>query len=277
MNFATQTHNTELRTRVFSAVVLGVAALTALWSGTVAFAALCLILALAMCWEWGRAVRGTGYDPGMLLHGGSVISAAALLLFHQPAVALVLLVVGAVATAAVCFAHRGVISGLGVLYVGLPVLALIRLRQDEEYGFFAVLLVLAVVWSHDTFAMLVGRTIGGPKIWPLLTPNKTWAGVAGGLVASSFAGSIFAITIPEANIASLAIIGLVLGLAGFFGDLLESAFKRTYGLKNASNIIPGHGGVMDRLDGVVLAAPVGLAIGLMINYQSPARALIFWF
>ena len=276
MNFATQSLSTELRTRVFSAVVLSVAALTALWSGPVAFAALCLVFALAMCWEWGRAVRGTGQDPAMLLHGGSVIAAAVLLLFHQPTLALLLLVVGAVATAAASFARQGVISGLGVLYVGLPVLALIALRQDEEYGFFAVLLVFAVVWSHDTFAMLVGRTIGGPKIWPLLTPNKTWAGVAGGLVASSFAGSIFAITIPGADILNVAFVGLLLGLAGFLGDLLESAFKRTYGLKNASNIIPGHGGVMDRLDGVVLAAPVGLAIGSMINYQSPARALIFW-
>src|SRR6185295_18114739 len=118
------------------------------------------------------------------------------------------------------------LSALGVFYVGLPAVALLWLRSDEPFGFTAVLFVFAVVWSSDTAAYAAGRTIGGPKLWPRVSPNKTWAGLAGALTAGAVAATAFAVLEPEVAPLRLIIVGVALALVAQAGDLAESALKR---------------------------------------------------
>jgi phosphatidate cytidylyltransferase len=140
----------------------------------------------------------------------------------------------------------------------------------------AVLFILAVVWSTDIAAYFTGRLVGGPKLWLKVSPNKTWSGLFGGVTASAAAGALFAAW-AGANIPALAASGLMLGAVAQAGDLAESALKRRFGVKDASNLIPGHGGFMDRMDGVVTVAVVAALFALLANPSAPAHALIFGF
>lgn len=276
LSIATNHDSREFRVRLVSALVLAAVALISLWLGVLSFAVLVTALAALMCWEWGRAVRGDGYDVGLIVHVIGIMISSALLLIYGPVAAVIVLCATAAVLALLCYGAGSVMSAAGVFYIGLPVLSLIWLRQDTQFGIAAVLFIFAVVWSHDTFAMLCGKSIGGPKLWPDLSPHKTWSGVAGGLLASSVAGVLFAAAMPGADALTMAINGLVIGTAGLTGDLVESAFKRAHGLKNASELIPGHGGMLDRLDGIVVAAITAAAMGFCINVHEPARALLFW-
>ena len=168
----------------------------------------------------------------------------------------------------------GLISALGVPYAGLPALALLWLRSDVGFGLQATLYVLVVVWAMDIFALFGGRSIGGPKLWPRVSPNKTWAGLLSGAAASTIAGAAFAKGVGG-PVAALAATGLVLGLVSQAGDLAESALKRSYGVKDSSGLIPGHGGFLDRVDGVVAASIGAAIISLVVNAEAPGRALLF--
>jgi phosphatidate cytidylyltransferase len=162
-----------------------------------------------------------------------------------------------------------------VFYVGLPAVALLWLRSDEPFGFTAVLFVFLVVWSSDTAAYAAGRSIGGPKLWPRVSPNKTWAGLIGALAAGAAAGAVFALLEPEADVVRLILLGVGLALVAQAGDLAESALKRLFNLKDASDLIPGHGGFMDRMDSVIAAAVAAALLALAIDAHAPARALLF--
>ena len=161
------------------------------------------------------------------------------------------------------------LSALGVFYVGLPAVALLWLRSDEPFGFTAVLFVFAVVWSSDTAAYAAGRSIGGPKLWPRVSPNKTWAGLAGALTAGALAGGVFAILEPEAPALRLVMLGIGLAFVAQAGDLAESALKRLFNLKDASDLIPGHGGFMDRMDSIVAAAVAAALLALADRSARP--------
>ncbi len=264
----------EFKARVISALLMSGVAVVSLWISVWTFAALTVILAAAMCWEWGRAVRSIPFDAVHVAHIVTISIVAIASVFHNPALAGYVLLTGIPVIAALsCKQHR-LLSAIGVLYIAAPVFALIWLRNDEPYGIYAVFFVFFVVASHDTSAMLAGKIIGGPRLWPVLSPHKTWSGVIGGLAASCFAGAFFAIVFGYNSIAWLSSLGFVLGVAGLAGDLLESAFKRYYGLRHASMLIPGHGGVLDRFDGVIVAASVAVMIGLAIDQGAPAKALI---
>jgi phosphatidate cytidylyltransferase len=152
--------------------------------------------------------------------------------------------------------------------------ALIWLRSDASLGMLAIIFVIVIVIASDTAGFLFGRVLGGPRLWPRLSPNKTWAGMIGALVASSIIGALFLFAVPGASAVRLAAAGVVLSLAAQGGDLAESAIKRHFGAKDSGSLIPGHGGVMDRVDGLVAAAAVvGLAT-FVINVHSPAHALL---
>jgi phosphatidate cytidylyltransferase len=266
----------EIVARLVSALCLAVVAVVALLSGLAPFTALVGALGIAMGWEWGRAVRRTPVDATHIIHGLSLAAVCVAAYFGQYAAAAAAIAVGASAVWLSCRRAEALMSAIGVVYVGVPAIALIWLRQDETYGITAVLFLFCVVWTHDTFAMLVGKLIGGPRLWPLLSPNKTWAGVAGGLTASAIAGITFAALLGSTDTLLSAVMGFLLGLAALVGDLIESAFKRTYRLKNASGLIPGHGGVLDRLDGAVFAANVAAIVALLVAPDAPARAILFW-
>jgi phosphatidate cytidylyltransferase len=188
------------------------------------------------------------------------------------ALGLSVLVIGAIIVIPLQFGERPIFSAAGVLYCGLPAVALLWLRGDEPMGFLAVIFIFLVVWATDTAAFVAGRIIGGPKLAPSISPHKTWAGLAGGVAAAGLAAAVFAL-FTDASPGSLLLIGLAMGLVAQGGDLAESALKRTFGVKDASNLIPGHGGFLDRLDGIVTVAVVTALAALFANPHAPAAAL----
>jgi phosphatidate cytidylyltransferase len=267
----------DLSPRAVSALILASLALALLYAGPTPFAGLVLAIALLMCWEWGRIVRGTaGVDTPLLVHASAVAVAAVSAATGSASLALTAIVVGAGLVWLLCYGVNERLGALGVLYIGLPAVALVWLRADEHYGFQAVLFLLVIVATTDTFAYVGGRLIGGPKLWPSISPNKTWSGLLSGVVASAIAGAVFAAIVRDAIPATLAFSGLVFGLVAQAGDLAESALKRRFGVKDASSLIPGHGGFLDRMDGVVFAAMAAALVALVVNNQAPARAILLW-
>lgn len=266
----------DFGTRLVSGLVLAVAALALTWAGIYPFAALVLAVTLIVAWEWGHIVRDGGIDTIFVLHAIAVVVAVALTLMGLPALGIMAVAVGAILAALLGFERLGRISALGVLYAGLPAIALIWIRSTPSYGFEAALFILLAVWAADTGAYLAGRLVGGPKLMPKVSPNKTWSGLAGAITGAMLVGAGFVVATPGvggwrpvATAAALAIISQV-------GDLMESALKRWHGVKDASGLIPGHGGFMDRVDGLIFAAIVAALFGAWVNIHGPARAILTW-
>lgn len=265
----------DLKPRVLSGLLLAVLALGLTYAGPVSFAVLVIAIGLAMSWEWGRVVRGPEFDAAFAVHAGTVAAAVLLAALGYAALGLLLVLMGAILVLLLRFSERGRLSALGVPYVGIPAVSLLWIRSDPAYGFLAVLFILLVVCATDTFAYIGGRAIGGPRLWPRISPNKTWAGFLCGIAAGTLIGASFAFFLEDAAISGLLATSLVLALMSQLGDLAESALKRGFGVKDASALIPGHGGFLDRMDGVVFAAAAAALIALNGNLQEPARALLF--
>jgi phosphatidate cytidylyltransferase len=165
----------------------------------------------------------------------------------------------------------------GVPYAGAIGLAPIVLRSDVTLGFVAIVLLFAVVWATDIFAYFVGHAAGGPKLAPRFSPKKTWSGAIGGVVAAVVVAIVIARVAGLNGLLPIATIAVFLSMAAQAGDLLESALKRRFGAKDSSQLIPGHGGLMDRLDGFVAAAVLATLIGLARGgLEAPARGLLMW-
>jgi phosphatidate cytidylyltransferase len=264
----------DFRTRVVSGLGMGLVAALFTFSGAIAFSVLVVVVALLLSWEWGRLVHGRDADMVIAIHVGSAGVATVLAAFGYVGLGLLTLPIGAILAMLLSLGRSSVFAALGVFYAGLPAVALIWLRSDASLGMLAVIFVIVIVIASDTAGFLFGRVLGGPKLWPRLSPNKTWAGMIGALVASSIIGAFFWFAVPEASAVRLAATGVVLSLAAQGGDLAESAIKRRFGAKDSGSLIPGHGGIMDRVDGLVAAAAVvGLAT-FVINVHSPAHALL---
>lgn len=259
--------------RVVSALGLAIVAFAAAWAGVLPFALLVLAVALVMSWEWSRVVRGDGIDLALVVQGLAVTAAIALAAFGFVALGVAVLVIGTIIVLAVEFGARPILSAAGVLYSGLPAVALLWLRSNEPLGFQAVLFVVLVVAATDTLAFVTGRLVGGPRLAPAISPNKTWSGLAGGVAAAGATAAIFAHFI-SAPVAALAATGVAMGLVAQMGDLAESAMKRAFHVKDVSQLLPGHGGFMDRMDGLVpVAVAVAVAV-LFLDPQAPAEALL---
>jgi phosphatidate cytidylyltransferase len=253
--------SSALRKRVVSALILVPVTLGAACYGRPPWDVLVGVMGALMAWEWARLCSG-----GRLTHAGIgtiPIAPAAV------AVAAVLgvgagIIVVAVATSLVAVAGRldpasnSKWLALGVLYVGPPCLALSWLRAMPEQGLLTLLWVLGLVWATDTGAYIAGRRIGGPKLAPRVSPNKTWAGLFGGMTAATLVGLAISIVVPDVSPWLAMPLGAVLAVVEQVGDLFESGVKRRFGVKDSSNLIPGHGGVLDRLDGL-LAVSVAVA------------------
>lgn len=165
----------------------------------------------------------------------------------------------------------------GALYAAVLAAAPILLRRDPEYGFVAIVLLFAVVWTTDIAAYFAGRLIGGPKLWPKASPKKTWSGAVVGTVVALAAAVAVAHAAGIGNLAAIAVLSFVLSVASQVGDLFESTIKRRFGAKDASKLIPGHGGLMDRLDGFVAAAALAALVGLARGgLSAPSRGLLIW-
>lgn len=266
----------DFRVRLLSGVVLGGVALAAIFAQSIIpFAVIVTFVAMLMSWEWGRIVRSPALDVPHVIHLTATALAGILAALQASALGLAAVAIGTMLVFALMFGNRATMSALGVLYTGLPTIALIWIREDAPYGLIAVIFLILVVVATDTFAFVAGRLIGGPKLIPALSPNKTWSGLIGGVTAAAVVAAIFG-WIVEIPMPALAICAALLGLIAQAGDIAESSLKRAYGVKDSSNLIPGHGGFMDRMDGLVAAATAAGIAALFANPAEPARQILFW-
>ena len=266
----------EIKERAVSGLIIAFLALIMVYWSPKAFAVLTFLVAAAMSWEWGRIVRGPTPDIGTVVHILAVLVAAVLTASGMAGLGVAAAIIGAIAVSALVYGSgRSQLSGAGVLYTALPVVSLGWLRGDEPLGFDAVLFVLLTVAVTDIAAYIAGRSIGGPKLWPEVSPNKTWSGLIGGVLAAAITGVLFAKISGTGSASWLASLGFIMGLLAQGGDLAESALKRHFNLKDASHLIPGHGGFMDRMDGVVTASIAAALIAFAIDAYAPARALLY--
>jgi phosphatidate cytidylyltransferase len=263
----------DLRQRITSAAILAPLALVCLWFGGIAYALLIAVGAVGMALEWVRLCGERPRSPPALALGVGIVAAMAATAAVQPLAGLLVLV--AAATLALCLARAGGRSGMiaaGVPYVGLAAIALLWLRDDPVAGRADLVFLVLVVWSSDIGAYLVGRWIGGPRLAPRISPGKTWSGAIGGLLGGCLCGLAVAhlFVAPSAAPHVIAVAAL-LGVVAQAGDLLESQIKRHFGVKDSGRTIPGHGGLLDRMDGMLTAGPVAalLALGL-------GRGVMLW-
>jgi phosphatidate cytidylyltransferase len=265
-----------LRKRLLSAAILLPLAIVDLWLGAAYWDALVCLFGMVMAWEWAgmcavgdRPAHGLvfGVGPAGVLSILAVASAVLLAATGRYVGAVVLLAAGAAAVTAVGMniqGGRGRWHGFGTLYVGLPSIAIMWVRAEPGHGLQTVVWVLALVIAVDTGAYVAGRLIGGPKLAPRISPNKTWAGLGGGIVAAMLTGWVVALWLDLASALPLILISAAMAVVEQGGDLVESACKRYFGVKDSSRLIPGHGGVLDRVDGllaVALAAAVAELLG----------------
>jgi phosphatidate cytidylyltransferase len=270
------TPTSELLLRIVSGCIMAAIALGAVMLSPWSFLALVIVVGGLLAWEWGSATRGTGFDATALIQ--AVCIAAVALFVAMTRIDLAALLLGA-CCGVLAFAaperRQGIWAAAGLLYIALPVAALVWLRSDPSYGLMAILLLLTVVWTTDTASYVSGRTLGGPKLAPPISPKKTWSGFIVGTLTPALVGYGFGLSLGSTSPLALAGISIVLALACQVGDLLESAVKRRLGLKDMSQLIPGHGGVFDRIDSLLLAAVVAALIALR-NVASPGAGLLIW-
>jgi phosphatidate cytidylyltransferase len=264
----------DFTTRLISGMVMAALAAGALLAGQHAFNALVFLLALILSWEWGRLVHGRSAEIVVAVHIGAAALAVGLAALGFVGLGLLALPIGAILAMLLSLGRHPLFAALGVFYAGLPAVTLIWLRSDATYGLRAAAFVIVLVIAADTGAFLAGRGLAGPKLWPGVSPNKTWAGLFGGVLAGALVGGLMALAVPGASALRLGATAAVLAFLAQLGDLMESAFKRRFGAKDTSALIPGHGGIMDRVDGLVVAATAAGLAGFFLNVHSPARALL---
>jgi phosphatidate cytidylyltransferase len=247
-----------------SALVLAPIVLGAVWLGGAAFLGLLIIVGPLMALEWARlaAPDGAAWREQVTLTIG-VIAYLLTLGLGDSGLALSLLLTTCGLTLAMSI-WRGtplIRPIVGFAYVGGAVAAFAWLRGDTDIGRLTIIWLLGVVWATDIGAYFVGRTIGGPKMAPKLSPNKTWSGLIGGMVSAAFVGILVflfagleSVAVTVTSVVALSIFAALVALLSQAGDVFESSMKRQAGVKDSGTIIPGHGGILDRVDGLMFAA-----------------------
>jgi len=265
----------NLLMRVLVALVLAPAAIALAYAGGWLWAALVTVAAAGLYVEWLMIVGEAGWNR-VVASGVVALGIAGLLLaLGQILAALVALMLGLLAVTALASERRGwTVAGFG--YAAAAELASILVRRDPIQGFTALILILLVVWAADIGGYFAGRGIGGPKLWPRVSPNKTWAGAFGGFAASVAVAAGFA-ACGLGRTGPLLLLGSMLSIISQLGDLFESAVKRRFGVKDSSHIIPGHGGLLDRLDGFVAAVVLAASFGILRGgVDGVGRGLMVW-
>ena len=267
----------ELALRVCSALVLVPLALATTYLGDWPFAVFWGVAAMGVLWEWTSLVAGTDRRFVLMTGAASLALALALVVSGLPLPAVIVLAIGTLAAASLAPAERRLWIAGGIPYAGALGLAPIVLRSDREDGFLAVIFLFAVVWTTDIAAYFIGRAAGGPKLVPQVSPNKTWSGAIGGTLAAVIVALALAKTAGLAGLFAIAMLAIVLSVSAQIGDVFESFLKRRFGAKDSGHLIPGHGGLMDRLDGFVTASVVATLIGLARGgFEAPGRGLLLW-
>jgi phosphatidate cytidylyltransferase len=273
----------NLLMRVIAATVLAPTALAIAYAGGWLWTALATLAAVGLYVEWLMIVGAAG--ERRLVASGVVALAIAgfCLAIGRIDASLVASVLGLAAVALLSRKLRHW-TAAGFFYAAAAEIASVLVRDDQTCGFVALILILLVVWVTDIGGFFAGRGIGGPKLWPRVSPKKTWAGAVGGFVASLVVAAGFAafdISKVEPPLTlkwgPILLLGAALSIASQLGDLFESAVKRRFGVKDSSHLIPGHGGLMDRLDGFVAAVVLAAIFGFLRGgVDGVGRGLMVW-
>lgn len=266
----------NLQLRIISAVVLAATVLCLTAIGGLPFRLLCAAMAAAMFYEWCAMSASAANRTNVPLAGIGLAAALLSVLWgNSPETSILILAAAAVVTTAhTALSGRNWWPAGGLIYAGLSGIAIAALRGSDTPGVFAILYLFAVVWATDILAYFVGRAVGGPKLAPSISPGKTQSGALGGAVGAVVAAVALAGFLGAGNMVELALIALVLSIVSQLGDLFESWVKRRHGAKDSGSIIPGHGGVMDRVDGLVAAGMVLVLIGaIKSGLATPALGL----
>ncbi|MDI4663811.1 phosphatidate cytidylyltransferase [Xanthobacter autotrophicus] len=266
----------DLKHRTLSALVLVPVVLLAAWLGGIPFAILWVLAGGAILYEWATLARLDNQPLFLGIGAITLIGGGGLALSDAPVYAFSAAALGA-AAAALAVPRQSGWAMSGLLVAASACLPVVVLRGTTPLGLIAVLFLCAVVWATDIFAYFTGRALGGPKLWPRVSPNKTWSGAIGGTLAGMAAGLLVA-AIPGGASSLLPVAGLalVLSIVSQAGDLAESAIKRLFGVKDASRLIPGHGGLLDRLDGFAAASLAAVVVALARSASDPAAGLLLW-
>ncbi|GAC1042201.1 phosphatidate cytidylyltransferase [Rhizobium sp. No.120] len=257
----------ELRLRIVSGIILAAIVLAATWYGGTGFRLLAAVIGLLVYYEWSTISDLHGRDPqgnalgwlGLVLIAGATVMDVSVYSLEVLAAFVV--------TTAIMVAARQKSWWLpaGIFYSGLTVIALAEIRDDGLRGFVLMLFIFATVWATDIFAYFVGRAIGGPKLAPRISPGKTWSGAIGGAIAAVIVGTAIVWHYFLADGLWIPALALMLSVCSQIGDLFESFIKRHFGVKDSSHMIPGHGGVMDRVDGLIFACFAAFLLSIVMS------------
>jgi phosphatidate cytidylyltransferase len=264
----------SLRPRLLSAITLAPFPIAAIWFGSPWLPLLTALAGAVMAWEWGRLCRRDRFGATGIVLVGVVLATIATATLTPLGLAIGLALLGA---GIVFWSARGrpdlhpEWTAFGALWVTLPCICLLWLARGGPNSRATLLWVLAVVWATDIGAYVVGRTLGGPRLAPRWSPRKTWAGLAGGVACAALAGWATAVWLGISPALPLVLLSAGLAIVEQFGDLAESLAKRRFGVKDSSGLIPGHGGLLDRLDGLLAVIPV-VALLTLID----GRSVVTW-
>jgi phosphatidate cytidylyltransferase len=281
---------TNLQKRTLSAAVLLPVVIAAVVLGHPYFTVLVAVFAGAMAWEFTtvaaheRVASQTSPIPMPSVRGWRLIAALGIVTallaviatgfgrLEVPVWAIIVLGVFATGVAVLVLSRRKALwFMLGVVYVATPAAALVAIRAEPIYGTASLVWIVALVAAADTGGYVAGRSIGGPKLAPRISPNKTWAGLGGAVAGAAIVGLLTAFVLNHTNVWMLTLMSAVLGLFEQGGDLVESAFKRHFGVKDTSQIIPGHGGVLDRVDGLL-----AVAVAVVVANEWTGGSVLAW-
>jgi phosphatidate cytidylyltransferase len=263
-----------LQLRVQSALALAPLPIAAIWFGSPWLPLLTAIAAAVMAWEWGRLCRQGRLGGAGIVLVGVVLAAVAVAALFATGLAVAIALVGAVLVFWTARDRSDLDprwTALGALWVALPCVWLLWLAREEATGRATLLWVLAVVWATDIGAYAIGGMLGGPRLAPRWSPGKTWAGLAGGTLCAALTGWATAACLGISPALPVILISAGLAVVEQFGDLAESLAKRRFGVKDTSGLIPGHGGLLDRLDGLLAVVPV-VALLTLID----GRSILAW-
>ena len=262
--------------RIVSAAILAPLAVGAAYLGSWPFTIFWLVAAIAVWWEWVGLVDPAGRHVVLATGACALILQAVLIETGNSAIAIMVIALGVLAAVVTAGRQSPLVAG-GIVYASALLVAPVILRADEAYGFAAILVLFAVVWGTDIGGYFSGRAFGGPKLAAAISPKKTWSGAIGGTIVGIAAAIAICSLFAVKNAVSVGLIALALSIASQTGDLFESWLKRRVDAKDASGLIPGHGGVMDRLDGFIFAATVAALVGVVRGgLETPGSALLVW-
>lgn len=251
--------------RLASAAILLPLTVAVVWYGGAVFGLFLCIIAAAMSWELAT-LCGYGRSPATAIAMATAAAAPLLQTIQDFNAAAVAVVLGTASVAAYSLWRRaatGFILAPGLAYIALGITAAAWLRGDTDTGLPTLLWLIAIVVATDVGAYFTGRAIGGPKLAPRISPNKTWSGLAGGAILAGCVGLFFGVADGNSAAGPLTAVSVLLAVVAQLGDLLESAVKRHFSVKDASNLIPGHGGFLDRFDGYLTVMPAVALMSIM--------------